>query len=106
MILLTRAEEIVLLAVHKLGDNAYGVTIREQIHKDIGRYWAFGVIYKTLKKMVDKGYVVKSSGDPVSEPGGRAKFFYEITDEGLKALAEIFHVHASLWNDVHPMSLD
>lgn len=100
MILLTRAEEIVLLAVYKLGDNAYGVTIREQIHGDIGHYWAFGVIYKTLKKMVDKGYVVKNAGDPVAEQGGRTKFLYEITGDGQKALEEIMTVQASLWADV------
>jgi len=44
MILLSRAEEIILLSVYKCGKNAYGVTIREQIRKDIGRYWSFGVI--------------------------------------------------------------
>ena len=51
MILLSRAEEIILLAVYKLRDNAYGVTIREQVNNDIGRHWPFGVIYKTLKKL-------------------------------------------------------
>lgn len=51
MIMLSRAEEIILLAVFKLGKNAYGVTVREQVYKDIGRHWSFGVIYKTLKKI-------------------------------------------------------
>ncbi|MCK5145603.1 PadR family transcriptional regulator [bacterium] len=106
MILLTRAEEIVLLAVYKLKENAYGVTIREQIHQDISRYWAFGVIYKTLKKMRDKGFVDKISGDPVAERGGRKKYFYRITPEGMKALEEIFNVHASLWGDMQPISMD
>jgi len=100
MILLTRAEEIILLAVYKLKENAYGVTIREQVHQDIGHYWAFGVIYKTLKKMRDKGYVDKISGDPVAERGGRTKYFYRITPEGEKALSEIMEVHAALWGDV------
>jgi PadR family transcriptional regulator PadR len=49
MILLSRSEEIILLAVYKVQGNAYGVTIREQVNKDLGRYWPFGVIYKTLK---------------------------------------------------------
>ena len=48
MILLSRAEEIVLLAVFKLKGSAYGVTIRDQIYNDIGQYWSFGAIYKTL----------------------------------------------------------
>ena len=67
MILLSRAEEILLLAVYKLKDCAYGVTIREQIYHDIGRYWSFGVIYKTLKKMKIKGYVKRISSDPIAE---------------------------------------
>ena len=55
MILLSRAEEIILLTVYKLENTAYGVTIREQIFKDIGHYWSFGVIYKTLKKNNETG---------------------------------------------------
>ena len=98
MNLLSRAEEIVLLAVYKLKNNAYGVTIRDQIFSDINKYWSFGVIYKTLKKLAEKDYVGKNAGDPVSERGGRTKFYYRITDDGLKALAEIQGVHASLWD--------
>ena len=100
MVLLTRAEEIVLLAVYKLKDNAYGVTIREQVKADIGRYWAFGVIYKTLKKMQAKGFVDKFAGEPLSQRGGRSRYFYRITDRGFQALDEIANVHASLWEGV------
>ena len=66
MIILTRAEEIILLAIQKLKDDAYGVTIREQVYEDIGVYWAFGAIYKTLKKMKAKGYVAKIASKPLS----------------------------------------
>lgn len=100
MLLLTRAEEIVLLAVYKLKDNAYGVTIREQVQEDIGRYWAFGAIYKTLRKMVLKGYVEKIAGEPLAERGGRSRNYYRITAEGLEALSEILRVHDSLWEGV------
>ena len=100
MLLLTRAEEIVLLAVYKLKDNAYGVTIREQVHEDIGRYWAFGAIYKTLKKMVFKGYVDKIAGEPLAERGGRSRNYYRITAQGMEALSEILRVHDSLWEGV------
>jgi PadR family transcriptional regulator PadR len=100
MLMLTRAEEIVLLAVYKLKDNAYGVTIREQVKADIGQYWAFGVIYKTLKKMQVKGYVDKIIGEPLSQRGGRSKYFYRITDRGFQVLDEIANVHSSLWEGV------
>lgn len=97
MTMLSRAEEIILLAVYKLAGGAYGVTIREQIREDIGRAWAFGVVYKTLNKMTRKGYVRKIPGDSLSERGGRSRFYYEITPSGLQALHEIRRVQASVW---------
>ena len=106
MILLSRAEEIILLAVYKLHDNAYGVTVREQIHDDIGRYWPFGVIYKTLKKLKAKGYVEKAASDPVSERGGRTRYYYEITHEGISALKKILSIHSSIWRGIEELSFD
>ena len=104
MMLLSRAEEIVLLAVYKLKDNAYGVTIRERVHSDIGRHWSFGVIYKTLKKMMAKGFVEKDASDPIAERGGRSRNYYSITSKGLLALEEIRRVHSSLWENVRNLS--
>ena len=106
MILLSRAEEIILLAVYKLRDNAYGVTIRDQVHKDIGRRWSFGVIYKTLKKMKTKGYVKKISSDPIAERGGRSKYYYELTPKGTSALENIQSVHSSLWKGIKEFSVE
>ncbi len=106
MILLSRAEEILLLAVYKLKGNAYGVTIREQVYKDIGRHWSFGVIYKTLKKMKTKGYVKKISSDPVAERGGRSKYYYELTEKGITALEDIQSVHSSLWKGIKELSTE
>jgi len=106
MILLSRAEEIILLAVYKLKGNAYGVTIREQVHKDIGRYWSFGVIYKTLKKMRAKEYVKKIPGNPISERGGRGRYYYEIIPKGISALKEIRRVHSSIWNGIQKLSFE
>jgi DNA-binding PadR family transcriptional regulator len=106
MILLSRAEEIILLAVYKLKGNAYGVTIREQVNDDIGRYWPFGVIYKTLKKLKSKGYVVKTASDPVSERGGRTRYYYEITAEGILALEKILLIHSAIWAGIKHFSLE
>jgi len=106
MILLSRAEEIILLAVYKQRGNAYGVTIREQIYKDIGRHWSFGVVYKTLKKMKAKGCVEKISSAPISERGGRRKYFYELTPEGISALEKIRSVHSSLWSGIRVLSIE
>jgi PadR family transcriptional regulator PadR len=106
MIILTRAEEIILLAIHKLEDNAYGVTIRDQVYADIGVHWAFGVIYKTLKKMKAKGYVAKIASKPLAERGGRSKYYYRLTSEGREALQEIARVNASLWDGATRMEFE
>lgn len=106
MILLSRAEEIILLAVYKLQGNAYGVTIREQINIDLGRYWPFGVIYKTLKKLKAKGYVEKMASDPVSERGGRTRYYYEITGEGIAALEKILSIHSSIWQGIQDLRFE
>jgi len=106
MILLSRGEEIILLAVYKLQDNAYGVTIREQINDDIGRYWPFGVIYKTLKKLKAKGYVEKIASDPVSERGGRTRYFYEITSSGISALEKILNIHSAIWKGIQELNIE
>lgn len=106
MILISRAEEIILLAIHKLEGNAYGPTIREQIYEDIGRHWSFGVIYKALKKMKAKGYVKKISSDPIAERGGRRRYYYEITPEGNSALEEIRRVHSSVWDGIQNFAFE
>jgi DNA-binding PadR family transcriptional regulator len=106
MILLSRAEEIILLAVYKLRGDAYGVTVREQVKEDIGRYWPFGVVYKTLKKLKAKGYVKKTASDPVSERGGRTRYYYEITPEGALALEEMQDIQAALWGGIKGFNLE
>jgi DNA-binding PadR family transcriptional regulator len=104
--MLSRAEEIILLTVFKLEGNAYGVTIREQVYKDIGRHWSFGVVYKTLKKMKAKGYVKKISSSPIAERGGRSRYYYEITPQGISVLKEIRRIQSSIWDGVQKLSLE
>ncbi len=106
MILLSRAEEIILLSVYKCGENAYGVTIREQIHKDIGRYWSFGVIYKTLKKMKNKGFVKKNQSLPIAERGGRSRYYYEVSPAGLAAMEQISRLHSSIWEGIPNLNFE
>ena len=106
MILLSRAEEIILLAVSKLNDEAYGVTIREQIFKDVGNYWSFGVIYKTLKKMSSKKYVQKIASEPLSERGGRSRYYYRLTSEGAEELEKIRSIYSSIWDGVLNLSFE
>jgi DNA-binding PadR family transcriptional regulator len=99
MILLSRSEEIVLIAVWKLKDNAYGVTVRDLISSATGRDWSFGAVYKPLKKLVHRGFLDARFSSPVMERGGRRKVMYALSDDGREALREIGRIHRSLWTE-------
>jgi PadR family transcriptional regulator PadR len=79
-------EQIVLLAVLRLKDNAYGVPIRQEIEDRTGRSAAIGAVYATLDRLEGKGYISSHVADPTAERGGRAKRFFQLRPEGLLAL--------------------
>src|ERR1700719_1096229 len=79
-------EHIVVLALLRLADRAYGVTVRQEIESRIGRKASIGAIYATLDRLEAKGYVTSRLGDPTPERGGRSKRFFRVTGEGLAAV--------------------
>ena len=99
MIPLSRSEEIVLLAVWKLQDNAYGVTIRDLVSKEMGHEWSFGAVYKPLKQLKHKHYVEKFGSQPTNDRGGRTKYLYTVTDEGVEALKNMRKIHDTIWTE-------
>ena len=96
---LTRLEEIVLVAVLKLKDNAYGVTIRSQLSETLGRIFPYGTLYSTLDTLFKKGYVLRQNSEPMPVRGGRSKTFYRITKNGIAALNAAFELHRVLWDE-------
>ena len=89
-------EQIVLLAVLRLGDEAYGVTILGEIAARTGRNPSPGALYTTLHRMEDKGLVTFRDGSPTPERGGRAKRFVTVTREGRTALTGAQAAYRSL----------
>jgi PadR family transcriptional regulator PadR len=79
-------EHIVLLALLRLEESAYGVTVRQEIQKRIGRDVSIGAVYATLERLQTKGYVRSFTGNPTPERGGRAKRFFRVTGKGLTAV--------------------
>src|ERR1035437_5324613 len=89
-------EQIVLLAILRLGEAAYGVTILAEIAAKTGRNPAPGALYTTLHRMEDKGLVTFRDGSPTPERGGRAKRFVTVTREARNPLASAQSAYRSL----------
>jgi PadR family transcriptional regulator PadR len=79
-------EHIVVLALLRLGDCAYGVTVRQEIEARTGREVSIGAIYATLDRLEAKEYVKSRLGDPTPERGGRSKRFFHVTTKGVSAV--------------------
>ncbi len=97
MKLLSRQEEIVLLSIWKLGDNAYGVSVREFISELTDKYWSIGSIYVPLERLTEKSMIEAYQGEPSMKRGGRRIRYYRITTKGMEALSEIRKLQNSLW---------
>ena len=91
-------EHIVLLAVARLGDAAYGMAIRQEIEDRAGRPIAIGSVYAALDRMERKGYLGSVVGDPTPVRGGRAKRFYTLEAPGAEALRRSRKVLEGLWD--------
>jgi DNA-binding PadR family transcriptional regulator len=79
-------EHIIMLALLRLEDRAYGVTVRQEIEFRIKREVSIGAVYATLDRLEKKGYVKSHHGDPTPERGGRSKRFFRVTAKGIAAV--------------------
>ena len=97
MKLMSRIDELILIAIWKLGKDAYGMAIREEIIRATGVNWLLGAIYGPLARLHRHGFVTSVKGEPTPERGGRAKVYYELTPAGKTALKKIQEVSAAMW---------
>lgn len=102
---LTKIEETVLLAIFRLGDNAFGVTIKKQIKGVTKRDYLYSTLYTSLEQLVRKGYIDKRYGDSQPFRGGKRKLFFNVTDEGLSALKNALMKQKAIWNGISEESL-
>jgi PadR family transcriptional regulator, regulatory protein PadR len=79
-------EQLALLAILRLGPNAYGMMIRREIEERAGRTASIGALYLTLERLEEKGFIDSALGDATPERGGRAKRFFTISPSGREAL--------------------
>jgi len=93
-------ELMVLLSLMRVGDNAYGVPISQEIEMRTGRDVALGSVYAALDRLERKGFVTSTLGDPTPERGGRAKRYYALRPRAVEALREGRRALVSLWRGI------
>ena len=93
-------ELMVLLALVRLGDEAYGVPISKELLNLAGRDVALGSVYAALERLEQKEFVTSTLGEPTAERGGRAKRYFRVTPAGLRALKETRKALTNLWSGV------
>ncbi len=98
MKLLTRTEELILWAIMRLEENAYGVPIREKIQEITGEKWQLGSIYMPLDRLVKNGYLISRLSESTPERGGRRKRIYRLTTAGFQALEKARELQAKMWS--------
>ena len=94
-------EQIVLLAVLRLGENAYGVPIRAEIESRAGRNVTVGALYATLDRLEAKGLLHSWFADPTAQRGGRSKRYFKLLPTGAKALSGSKAVFERMWEGLH-----
>jgi DNA-binding PadR family transcriptional regulator len=94
-------EQVVLLAILRVGEGAYGVSIRAEIEARTGRDPAPGALYTTLDRLEEKGFVTSEMGDPTPQRGGRAKRFFRVTGSGVEAVARAQQSYRRLMEGLH-----
>jgi PadR family transcriptional regulator PadR len=103
---LTKIEEILLLAIWRLKDEAYGVRIRKYVSQIIGKDFTYGNLYSALNQLSQKKYVKKTLGEPTPDRRGRRKVYYTVSPAGVKALKTARDMNQKMWEEVSEYAFD
>jgi len=102
---LSKYEELILLAVWRLQDDAYGATIRSLLQETTGEDWSIAGVYGPLKRLEQAGLVSTRAGLPTPERGGRSKRYYRLTRAGVSALNHARAVQEEMWANLPKLIL-
>ena len=89
-------EQLILLGILRLGVNAYGAAIRQEIHTRSGRDVSINAVYTTLDRLEKKGLLESWVGEPTAERGGRRRKFYALRPAGTAAIKQAYHAFQSM----------
>jgi PadR family transcriptional regulator PadR len=93
-------EQLVLLALLRLANDAYGMEVRLEIERRTGREVSYGAVYTTLDRLERKGFVAHRVGEATGERGGRARKYFHVCPAGREALADTRRTLAGMWEGV------
>ena len=99
-------EEIVLLTVGVLFNEAYGVAIKDEIEKRLERKVSVGALQSALRRMEEKGYLTSRHGEKTNARGGKRKRFFTMTAYGKNALEHAREMRNGLWDDIPDLAFD
>jgi DNA-binding PadR family transcriptional regulator len=91
---------MIMLALMRLGEPAYGVPISREIEDASGRVVAVATLYAALTRLEKKGLITSRLGEPTAERGGRAKRYFRVTARGLREVRDTQRVFTSLWQGI------
>ena len=97
---LTKREELVLLSIMKLQENAYGVTIKRNIRELTDKSINYGSLCNTLYLLSRKGLIESTESEPLAQRGGRRKVLYTVTNEGRFALKQVYEIQKMAWHGI------
>ena len=97
MIELTKLEEIVLISIWNLGEEAYGVNIKKTVNELTGKEYFYNTLYTTFDNLITKAFITKGFGEPTPVRGGKRKVFFRLTHNGKLALKNAFEKHQRVW---------
>ena len=103
---LTKIEEILLLSIWELKDEAYGFKIRHHVSDIIGKDFTFGNLYSALDRLTRKKYVSKRHGESTPQRRGKTRMYYTISSVGIEALKLACSVNQKLWGALKPYSFE
>jgi len=91
-------EEIILLIVGVLGNDAYGISVKDEVKKQTGRVLTISAVHSVLLRLEKKGLLKSWVGGATQERGGRRKRFFYLTNSGREAITEVKQIRSKLWN--------
>ena len=99
-------EEVVMLTVAVLYDDAYGISIKQDIENRLNRKVSVGAMRTALNRLEKKGYLKSYLGDATAIRGGKRKRFFLVTPLGKKVIEQVMETRQQLWNAIPPLALD